>query len=174
MKNNFKLIVIFLSLIINNFAYAKAYFASIHEIIDKSDLIAIGEVKEIQNGKFNLSNDPWTYEQKITFQVSEKLKGSSAQSIIIYAKQNFICGTTLYDYGKYVLFLVKEDNHYLNSGWQPSVLRVSDNNVEWFKKSDSRFPSIKKELDLVKDEITGMAATKFYKNSFLLNELVDN
>lgn len=174
MKHSFKLVIIFLSLAINSFAYAKAYHASIHEIVDQSNLIVIGEVIKIQKGKFSLSNDPWTYEQKITFQVSEKLKGSSAQSITIYAKQNFICATTLYDYGKYVLFLVKEDNHYLNSGWQPSILKISGNQVEWFKSSNSRFPSIKKEIDLVKDEISVMAATKFNKNSFLFNELIDD
>lgn len=141
---------------------AKAYFASLHEMVDKSHLIVRGEVITIEKGEFK--SDSWTYKQKVTVRVIETLKGLSDQNIVILGDEDFICAQSKYDYGSYLLFLNKRGDTFQSANWQQGAIKIENSKLKWFPDKDSRLNTVEKTYELAKREIDNLIKVPFEKN----------
>lgn len=97
-------------------------------MIDRSDIIVIDDVINIENGEFK--KESWTYKQKVTVRIKENIKGISGQDIVIMSDVNFICARTKYDYGRYVFFLRQFDTVYKISNWQRGAVKIDNEKLK--------------------------------------------
>jgi len=142
---------------------AKAYHATVQEMLHKADLVAIGEVVNIEDGEFKISKDNWqTYHQKVTVRIQYTIKGVVHPEITVYGAGSFICAQTYYEKGEMLLSLKKQSgasNHYISANWQMGALPIKDSTLNWFESKDSRFSKGKEtDVDSVIVDILGILA----------------
>lgn len=115
--------------------YASVFLASKDEMIKNADIIVIADIMKVENKE--ITGKYWTYRQKVTAKVEQVLKGKLDQEIVIYGMEDFICASCRFEKGKFLLFLMHDQDFLICSNWNLSIRPIKDKNVEWFKKNSS-------------------------------------
>ncbi len=127
-------------------AQAKAYFASLKEMVERSEAIALADLGTVKINKFK--GPTWTYSQEANVTLIESYKGKLPKSFTMRGGEDFRCAHVGLAEGKNLLFLKKEGDYYIGANWMSSCIHVIDNNVPWFKTDDERHPQEKNEVRL--------------------------
>jgi len=141
----------------SQFAFAKAYHATLREMIERSDAIAIADVGPVKTIKEK--GQTFNYSQESQVNLLESLKGKLPKSFTLRGGEDFICAQVHFTEGKNILFLKKENDYFKGTNWDSSCLAVKDNKVRWFNNAEERHTS--KEVNLesaikdIKDIISG-------------------
>ncbi len=142
-----------------NVACAKAYYAPKKEMIERADAIAIVDITKV--GKAKKKGEHWTYYQKATGQVERMLKGKLDRTITLYGQEDFICASSMFSEGRFLLFLGKDGELWTGANWHLSSRRIMERKkedrtevgVEWFENDKSSFKTKERPLGEVVTEI---------------------
>ena len=131
--------------------YAKAYFQSKNEMIEKAKAIAIIDIFAIQDS--DTKGKTWTYRTKGTAKVEETLKGVLPEELTIYGAETFICASCPVAQGRFIAFLKKDGDLWTGSNWHLSLRPIKDDMVEWYVADDNRYEMKPTDLKTVITEI---------------------
>ncbi|MDB4437980.1 hypothetical protein N9195_00160 [bacterium] len=139
-------------------AFAKAYFQTKNEMIEKAEAIAIVEISEVQD--IDAKGEIWSYRTKGTVKVKEIIKGKLPQEFAIYGAETFICAGCPIAKGRFIVFLKKNGDLWTGSNWHLSLRPIKDDMVEWYVADDNRYEMKPKALNTVLAEIKTQQANK--------------
>ncbi len=132
-------------------AWAKAYYPTAKEMIQKADCIAVVQIEKCEEKETNIS---YGYRQLSTATVKNTIKGTLPKTITILGAENFRCAHCSFPAGESLVFLNKAENgSYVGAAWGISNLFISDGNLPWFKDLNTRQSDVKKSLKDVIAEI---------------------
>jgi hypothetical protein len=148
-------IIIFL-ITISVFTHSKIAFKSNHHMTQDSDLIAVGEVIDIDKDYFGPNKD------KVTFRIEQPIKSDLSGDITIISGSDIICGLTFFKPGKYLLFLeeypiyfTKDEmktlayasfgNLYRSANYQAGIKTLEAGKLSWEFKDDPIYVNDKKK-----------------------------
>ncbi|MDX2104782.1 MAG: hypothetical protein SFY67_00135 [Candidatus Melainabacteria bacterium] len=135
----------------NQAAIAKAYHATLKEMIDRCDAIALGYVGPVKQIKEK--GQPFEYSQESSVNLIQTIKGSLPKTFTLRGGENFICAQVHFTEGKNLLFLKKENDYFKGANWDSSCLQVNNDKVRWFNNMEERHASVKVSLDAAIKEI---------------------
>lgn len=127
-------------------AQAKAYFASLKEMVERSEAIALADLGTVKINR--LKGPTWTYSQETQATLIESYKGKLPKTFTMRGGEDFRCAHVGLAEGKNLLFLKKEGDYYIGANWMSSCIHVKDNNVPWFKTEDERHPQEENKVSL--------------------------
>lgn len=131
--------------------WAKAYYPTAKEMIQKADCIAVVQIEKCAEKETNIGLG---YRQLSTASVKNTIKGTLPKTITILGAENFKCAQCSFPAGESMVFLTKAENgSYVGAAWGISNLPITDGNVPWFKDLNSRQSDVKKSLKDVIAEI---------------------
>lgn len=156
MKSLLTLLIVLCSL--SSQAFAKAYFQTKNEMIQKADAIAIVEISAVQDS--DAKGKVWTYRTKGTVKVEETLKGELPKEFTIYGAETFICASCPVTNGRFIVFLKKDGDLWTGSNWHLSLRPIKDGLVEWYVADDNRYEMKPMTLNTVLAEIKTQKANK--------------
>lgn len=139
-------------------AFAKAYFQTKQEMIEKAEAIAIIAISAVQDS--DAKGKIWTYRTKGTAKVEDTLKGELPKEFTIYGAETFICASCPIAKGRFIAFLKQDGDLWTGSNWHLSLRPISDDMVEWYVADDNRFEMKPKALNSVVAEIKTHKANK--------------
>lgn len=141
-------------------AQAKAYFASLKEMVQRSEAIALADLGPVKINKFK--GQTWTYSQEAQATLIELYKGKLPKSFTIRGGEDFRCAHVGLIEGKNLLFLKKEGDYYIGANWMSSCILVKDNKIPWFKTEDERHPQEENKvgLDQAKKDVKALVNGK--------------
>lgn len=152
MKYIAALFILFSSLSTGGFA--KAYFQTKEEMIERAQAIAvvsIGEVEPIEKqGKH------WNYRQRAKVLVKSVLKGELPDEFVLYGAETFICAQCSLDTGSYIVFLKKDGDIWTGSNWHLSLRKIHKDTVDWYATNDKRYEMAPVPLEKVIKEIKSL------------------
>ncbi len=125
--------------------FAKAYYPSAKEMIQKADFIAL--VKLEPPVALETEGVTWTYAEASSAKLSKAIKGNLPANFKIHGKENFKCAQCHFLNGENLVFLRKDHDLYVGQAWNISCLPVKDGKVTWFSNLDSRQPDAQTKLD---------------------------
>lgn len=154
------IIILIISLGISIPVFAEAYFSGKTEMIAKSDIIVIVDIKEIKA----LEQNPAYREQEAKAYTIKKLKGNPAAEFTFFVPSMFPCAITSVEKGRYIVFLMKvndsiersataadggfsPNSSLEGSNWHYSYRPIKEDKVEWL---DNNTISDLKEISLEK------------------------
>lgn len=117
-------------------AFAKAYFATLKEMVERSDAIAIVDLSKVKNTA--TKGKTWTYSKEAQATLIETLKGKLPKTFVLCGGENFRCAHVDFKEGKNLLFLNKEGDYYRGANWMNSCISVDNNKLPWFETKDER------------------------------------
>ncbi len=115
--------------------WAKAYYPSAREMIQKAEFIAVVTIEEPIAQDMN--GNTWTYGEVSSAQLKKSVKGKLPSAFKIHGKENFICAQCRFPKGESLVFLKKDHDLYAGQAWRISCLPVKDGKVEWFSNLNS-------------------------------------
>lgn len=139
--------------------FAKAYFQTKDEMIEKAEVIAIISIGEVKVAETHGVN--WTYRQSAIATVESVLKGTLPKTITLYGMENFPCAQCLLGKGRFIAFLKKDGDLWTGSNWHLSFRPIQGTTVEWYKAEDDRYEMVPIPLETVIQEIKVKSGTKF-------------
>lgn len=139
-------------------AIAKAYHATLKEMIERSDAIAVGDVGPVK--QINEKGQTFDYSQEAKVNLIQAIKGSLPKTFTLRGGENFICAQVHFSEGKNLLFLKKENDYFKGTNWDSSCLPVSEGKVRWFNNMEERHASTKASLDAAFKEIKDIMSGK--------------
>lgn len=125
--------------------WAKAYYPSAREMIQKADFIAL--VKLEPPVAIETKGANWTYAEASSAKLSKAIQGSLPANFKIHGKENFKCAQCHFLIGENLVFLRKDQDLYVGQAWNISCLPVKNGKVTWFSNLDSRQPDAETKLD---------------------------
>ena len=134
---------------------AKARFWTKRDMIEKSSVIALVEMKEVQH----LQPTRQFGDQEATFTPIRILKGQmNARGEHVFTRCFYPCAITQVKPGTWLVFLQrKKDGKLFGFNWQLSYLAITNETVKWYK--GERTLSLKTtKLDTVVQEIQSICA----------------
>lgn len=154
-------------------AFAKAYHATLKEMVERSDAIALADVGAVK--EINEKGEPFSFTKESQVNLIDTFKGKLPKTFTLRGGETFICAQVHFSQGKNILFLKKEKDYFKGANWDGSCLLVTKNKVQWFNNQEERHPSIQVNLEAaikdIKDILSGkMVSIKLpdYLN-YLLN-----
>ncbi len=145
----------------NQPTFAKAYFASLKEMVERSDTIAVANLGPIKTIKEK--GKTFNYSQESQATVLEAIKGSLPKKIVIRGGEDFICAQVQLVEGKSLLFLNKENDYFKGANWQNSCVAIKNNTVHWYKNAEEHFPAVDTNLDKAIKDVKALIAGKDIK-----------
>lgn len=139
-------------------AFAKAYFQTKHEMIEKAEAIAIIEISAVQDSE--AKGKIWTYRTKGTAKVEETLRGELPDEFTIFGAETFICASCPITNGTFIAFLKKDGDLWTGSNWHLSLRPIKDGMVDWYVADDNRYEMRPMALKTVLAEIKAQKANK--------------
>lgn len=139
-------------------AFAKAYFQTKSEMIEKAEAIAIIEISSIQES--DTKGKVWTYRTKGAVKVEETLKGELPKEFTIYGAETFICTSCPVTNGRFIAFLKKDGDLWTGSNWHLSLRPIKDGMVEWYVADENLHEMKPMALNSVLAEIKTQKANK--------------
>lgn len=151
-------IIIFCIFWCTQFAFTKARFMGLEELVAVSDFIGIIEVKtSIKIGQKFEKDLPqkgfWKYSQKNTFEILSIIKKSKGTEFnymvpqVLWAQKSFICARAVYKPGKYLVFLESIDsNEWITINHHQGALAIENNRIEfgWYLNNKGKNQKITK------------------------------
>ena len=125
--------------------WAKAYYPSAREMIQKADFIAL--VKLQPPIALETKGDHWTYGEASNAELSKAIKGVLPANFKIHGRENFICAQCHFLEGENLVFLRKDHDLYVGQAWNISCLPVKGGKVSWFTNLDARQSDVQTKLD---------------------------
>lgn len=122
--------------VIHPVIFAKAYFQTKQEMIERAEVIAI---IEITNVRVSETKAGWTYQQEGDAQVKSVLKGEIPDTFTFYGAENFICAQCPVSTGRFIAFLKRDQTLWTGSNWHFSLRRIADQQVEWYVEGSHRY-----------------------------------
>lgn len=163
-------------------AQAKAYFASLKEMVERSESIALADLGPVKPIK--VKGQTWTYSLEAQATLLDTYKGKLPKSFTIRGGEDFRCAHVGLASGKNLLFLNKEGDYYRGANWMSSCIHVTDNYVPWFKTEDERHPqeenkvaleqAIKDVKALVNGKSMGIILPDYLKTLLNANDFTDH
>lgn len=144
-------------------AFSKAYHATLQEMIERCDGIAIaniGPVKQIkEKGPY------FNFSKEAQVSLIESLKGKLPNTFVLRGGEDFVCAQVHFSEGKNILFLKKENDlfkgdYFTGANWDSSCLAVKNDSVRWFNNQDERHTSTQVSLEVAKKEIKDIMSGK--------------
>lgn len=132
-------------------AFAKAYFQTKQEMIEKAEAIAIIEISAVRDS--DAKGKVWNYRTRGTAKVEETLKGELLKEFTIHGAETFICASCPVTNGRFIAFLKKDGNLWTGSNWHLSLRPIKDGMVEWYVADDNRYQMKPTALNTVLAEI---------------------
>jgi hypothetical protein len=149
-KTKFKALIACLVLCLlgatDQLAQAKAYFASLKEMVERSEAIALADLGPVKSIK--VKGQTWTYSRESQATLIETYKGKLPKSFTIRGGEDFRCAHVSLAEGKNLLFIKKEGDYYIGANWMSSCIQVKDNKIPWFKTEDERHPQEESKVTL--------------------------
>ncbi|MBP7861509.1 hypothetical protein KA183_07495 [bacterium] len=145
-KALFACLVILLLGATDQLAQAKAYFASLKEMVERSEAIALADLGPVKSIK--VKGQTWTYSLESQATLIETYKGKLPKSFTIRGGEDFRCAHVSLASGKNLIFLNKEGDYYRGANWMSSCIQVKDNKLAWFKTEDERHPQEENKVSL--------------------------
>ena len=139
-------------------AFAKAYFQTKNEMIEKAEAIAVVEISAVQDS--DAKGKIGTYRTKGTVKVEETLKGELPKEFTIYGAETFICASCPVTKGRFIVFLKKDGDLWTGSNWHLSLRPIKDGMVEWYVADDNQYEMKPRALNTVLAEIKTQKANK--------------
>jgi len=130
----------------NQLAQAKAYFASLKEMVERSEAIALADLGPVKPIK--VKGQTWTYSLESQATLIETYKGKLPKSFTIRGGEDFRCAHVSLASGKNLIFLNKEGDYYRGANWMSSCIQAKDNKLAWFKTEDERHPQEESKVTL--------------------------
>lgn len=143
-------------------AFAKAYFQTKQEMIEKAEAIAIIEISAVQDS--NANGKVWTYRKKGKVKVEEAIKGDLPEEFTVYGAETFICASYPVANGRFIAFLEKDEDLWTGSNWHLSLRPIKDGMVEWYVAGDHSYNMKLEALDTVLLEIITKKSSKASDN----------
>ncbi len=166
----------------NQLAQAKAYFASLKEMVERSEAIALADLGPVKSIK--VKGQTWTYSLESQATLIETYKGKLPKSFTLRGGEDFRCAHVSLAAGKNLLFLNKEGDYYRGANWMSSCILVKDNKIPWFKTEDERHPqeenkvsleqAIKDVKALVNGKSVGIQLPDYLKTLMSANDFTDH
>ena len=153
MKSIAALFILFSSLVTD--CFAKAYFQTKEEMVERSQAIAvvsIGEVEPVEK-----QGNHVTYLQRAKVQVKSVLKGKLPDEFIMYGLENFICAQCALNEGSFIVFLKKDGDLWTGSNWHFSLRKINNGTVDWYVSNENRYEMAPAPLKKVIKEIKALA-----------------
>ncbi|MCE9610470.1 MAG: hypothetical protein K8R23_09780 [Chthoniobacter sp.] len=111
-------------------AFAKAYYATEAEMISRAEVIAIVDISRVERAE--TKSKLMRYSEIAHATVQQTFKGTAPQTIKLYGGEAFICAQVHFAPGRYLVFLVHDDNLLVGCNWHLSVRPIKDTQVEWY------------------------------------------
>jgi len=111
-------------------SFAKAYFATEDEMIERAEAIAIVDISRVENAETKA--EPFSYSEIAYATVQHTLKGSLPQTVKLYGGESFICAQVHFMPGRYLVFLTLDHDFLVGCNWQLSVRPIKDTLIEWY------------------------------------------
>src|ERR1043166_1386675 len=99
-------------------------------MIRESDFIALVDISRVDDTETKGTH--WTYRRKAAATVSQSLKGSLPQDVLLYGDEDFICAQVKFQPGRYLVFLRRDGDLLVGPNWHLSVRPLKDAQVEWY------------------------------------------
>lgn len=109
---------------------AKAYYANEAEMIERSEVVAIVNISEVEKAK--TESKPFDYSEIAHATVEQTIKGTLPQTVKLYGGESFICAQVHYAPGRHLVFLRRNEDLLVGCNWHMSVRPIKDGKVEWF------------------------------------------
>lgn len=130
---------------------AKAAYASKNDMIRNADVIAVVQIKSLDNTEKRGSH--WTFHQVSDAEILTPIKGVSEKEIKLYGGEDFVCAQCHFLPGKNLVFLNKDIGLYSGTNWHLSCIPIKDDGkMEWIE-DNNRQPTVRKNLNEVISEI---------------------
>lgn len=139
-------------------AFAKAYFQTKQEMIEKAEAIAIIEISSVQDSE--TKGKSWTYRTKGTAKIERILRGDLPKEFTLYGAETFICASCPVTKGRFIAFLKKDGDLWTGSNWHLSLRPIKDGMVDWYIADDNRYEMKPMALDTVIAEVKNRKANK--------------
>ena len=126
-------------------SWAKAYFPSAKEMIQKADFIALVQLDATtaQEAK----GTTWTYGEVSNSHLKKTIKGNLPANFKIYGREDFKCAQCHFLEGENLVFLRKDLDLYVGQAWNISCLPVKDGKVTWFSNLNLNRSDAQTKLD---------------------------
>ena len=111
--------------------YAKAYFASESEMIERAEIIAIVNISAVEQAE--TKSTPFNYYEIAHATVEQTLKGTLPKAVKLYGAENFICAQISYTPGRRLVFLRRDGDLLAGCNWHLGVRPIKGEEVEWYK-----------------------------------------
>ena len=131
--------------------FAKAYFQTKNEMIERAEAIAIVEISAIQDS--DAKSKVWSYRTKGAVKVEEVIKGNLPQEFTLYGAETFTCASCPIVKGRFIAFLKKNGDLWTGSNWHLSLRPIKGDMVEWYVADDNRYEMKPTALNSVLAEI---------------------
>jgi hypothetical protein len=111
-------------------AFAKAYFATEEEMIERAEVIAIVDISLVERAETN--SQPFTYSEVAHATVHQTIKGTLPRTVDLYGGESFICAQVHFAPGRYLVFLCHDHELLVGCNWYLSVRPIRDTQIEWY------------------------------------------
>ncbi len=153
------MVTMLLSTGVQETAWARAYFASVDEMIKQADAIAIVNVVSAKPAK--QEEQGLQYKDLIASgDVQETVLGKLPEKIEIYVRNSYPDAVVDVSNGQYLVFLQLKNGRWSNSNWHLSMRPVQAGKVSWFSHTNS---TEQVALEQVAREIQSVRPTKNHK-----------
>ena len=145
-----------------------AYYSNRH-MAQISDLIVVGNVKVVEDGRF------YGHKQKVFFEVETYLKGSAPKNLVILGRIDFICDLTNYKNGRYLLFLHRRENSifeteiastFVSVNFENGIREIIGNSIWWRSERLTSDIGSYKNLEFAAEEIGEFVGIPWNKNIY--------
>jgi hypothetical protein len=113
-------------------ALAKAAYARKAQMIDCCEIIAVVDVKSVDQVQESGQVSGWTYGQRATVVPITILKGVLPNKSTVYGGENFICASCKFEPGKALVFLNHDGQHLTGSNWHLSIRPIKTDQLDWY------------------------------------------
>ena len=110
--------------------FAKAYYATEDEMIERAEAIAIVDISRVESAETKA--EPFNYSEIAHATVKQTLKGTLPQTVKLYGGESFICAQVHFAPGRYLVFLSRDHDFLVGCNWHLSVRPIKDTQVEWY------------------------------------------
>ncbi len=140
---------------------AKAYFASIPEMVAEADAIAIVKVNSVRPLKMEEQN--LNYKDMVaSAQVQKTILGNLPETLEIHVPNFFPCAVVDISSGTYLIFLKHKMGRWTNSNWHVSIRPMQNEKVSWFSNTNDAQNITVEE---VRHKIQAIRTTSAHKDS---------
>ncbi|NOY00410.1 MAG: hypothetical protein GXP30_11845 [Verrucomicrobia bacterium] len=139
---------------LNPDCFAKAYFQTKEEMIERAQAIAIVSIGEVE--PVEKQGKHWTYRQRAKVKVKSVLKGKLSDEFVLYGLETFICAQCSLSEGSFIVFLKKDGELWTGANWHLSLRKINKGTVEWYVANDNRYKMASASLEKVIKEIRAL------------------